>query len=111
MAAVIQAIRARYPWTRIVVEPYGDPDGDRNIRWWIQVLNAKPSDNDLPEFAARVAWQIYDPRPRPFFMGFMSRGPSARYLARRAATARWSRARRRGSRGSPSRRRGRAPAT
>jgi hypothetical protein len=91
MAAVMQAIRARYPWTRTVVEPYGDPDGDRNIRWWIWVLNARLSDEDLPTFAVRIARQIYEPDPRPFFVGFMTRRQSASYLGRRAALARWRR--------------------
>ncbi len=89
MAAVIQAIRARYPWTRIVVEPYGDPDGDRNIRWWIWVLNARLSDHDLPGFAVGISRQIYDPDTRTFFVGFMTRRQSASYLGRRAALARW----------------------
>ncbi|HEU5394085.1 MAG TPA: hypothetical protein VFV36_04720, partial [Candidatus Methylomirabilis sp.] len=32
---------------------------------------------------------LYEPRPKPFFMGMLSRRASPRYLARRAAVARW----------------------
>ncbi len=91
MTAVIQAIRAKYPGTRVVVEPYGDPDGDRSIRWWLQVMNVNPSEmGPLQRFAGRLADDLYAPAPRPFFMGMLTRRQTTTYLARRAAMARWA---------------------
>lgn len=89
MAAVMRAIEARYPGTRAVVDPYGDPDGDPDIRWWVWVLDVRRKDmGHLERFASELALNLYGPDPKPFFLGSMGKSQSREYLAEKAAKER-----------------------
>ncbi len=94
LAAVMMAVEARYPGTRCVVEPWTDPDGDPDTRWWLCVLNVRPKDaGPLHDIAIRIALDLYGPDPLPFTMSVEGRRNTRLFLARKAAEARRGRAR------------------
>ena len=110
MAAVLKAIEARYPGTRCVVEPWTDPDGDTDVKWWVYVLNARLKDLEtLHDFAVQLAIDLYGPDLKPFTMSVEGPRNTRLYLARKVVEARRERVRlrsrkqvgrdRRGSRG------------
>ena len=111
MATLIRTVEARYPGVRTVVEPWGDPDGDPDIRWWIDFLYVRRKDlGRLDRFALRVARDLYGEDPLPFCLGGYGAKASREILIRRRAQARRDSRRRRASNGSR-RRRGRGART
>ncbi len=94
MAALIRAIEGRYPGTRALVERFVDPEGDRDIRWWVWILNVRDRDlGPLGQFAYRLARELYEPESFPFHIGSVGRRKTPGFLADRAARERRDRAR------------------
>src|SRR5437867_544220 len=94
MAAVIRAIEARYPGTRGVVDRWTHPEGDKELRWWVTVLNVRARDlGPLREFATQLAVDLYGPDPKPFVLSSTGKREARRFLDERAAREREERAR------------------
>ena len=87
MATLVRTLKARYPGTRIEVEPSLSPD-DPDIRWRVWILNAREKDVPLMDhFAARLARELYGWHTPPFFVGAMGPRATREFLsARRAKT-------------------------
>lgn len=93
MATLIRTVEARYPGTRIVIEPCGSPD-DPDFRWWVWVLNAPEKEVPLvTQFATRLALELYDWHTPNFFVGAQSPRATRKFLARRRAAGAEERAR------------------
>ena len=87
MADLARTIEARWPGTRVVVEPYGSPD-DSTIRWWVYVLHCRRRDlRDVHMFAIRTGHELFNRAP-PFITDPREAWSTAAYLARRRAEAR-----------------------
>ena len=94
MATLIRTLKARYPGTRIEVEPSRSPD-DPDIRWRVWILDAPEKDVQLVDhFATRLARELYEWHTPPFFVGAMGRRATREFLSRRRAEARAARSRR-----------------
>jgi hypothetical protein len=89
--SLIEAIEARYPGTRVVVQRWGGRE-DPDIRWWLWVLNV-PEDRltAVDRFASRRTTRIYGKRTVPFFTSIVSREQSLLQFAAVLAKPRGSR--------------------
>ncbi len=94
---VARAIEARYPGTKVEIEPFHDPDGDRMFRWILRVLGVQRRDLEaVPDFADDLARRLYGRWLLPYLVETIERRRTSRFLAERAAEReRFRRARRR----------------
>lgn len=86
---VARAIEARYPGTKVEIESFFDPDGDRTLRWILRVLGVRWRDLEaLPDFADDFARSLYGRRPLPYLLSTIERRRTPRYIAERSAERR-----------------------
>ncbi len=67
LAAVVRAVRRRYPGVRVLVEPFRCPDADPEMRWWLSILNVPlRSLSDVHQYAIRKGFEVYGSPDIPF---------------------------------------------
>lgn len=83
MRTVIRTIEARFPGSRVIVEPFGVPE-DPEIRWILRVLNVREKDTPLVlDFGIDLAIDLYGKMPIPFSLSPMGPRGTARFLSLR----------------------------
>jgi len=88
LVALVKAIESRFPGTRVVVEPWSDPDGDRRVRWWLEVLHVREDDlGQVIRFAHRLGNDLYGEAGLPFEVGVKDARGTAAYIAYQKAEA------------------------
>ena len=86
--ALVRAIEARFPGTRVEIDPFRDPDGDRTHRWMLEVLFVREKDmgkEGVEDFAYRLASALYGGHLLPCYIEANGAKDSRRYLARKEA--------------------------
>lgn len=87
IVTLIRTVEARFPGTKVVVDPYGCPD-DEEIRWWVSILHAPRGKEPLVnQFAIRLALDLYHWRGLPFIVGAKGPRGTREYLARKRTEA------------------------
>ena len=85
IAILARTVEARFPGTKVVVDPYGSPD-DEEIRWWISILHTPRGKEVLVDkFAIGLAFDLYNQRSFPFFVGAEGPRGTREYLGRKRA--------------------------
>jgi hypothetical protein len=81
--AVLAAIAARYPWTRIEIRPNSDPGTAEDMPDHIYILDV-PADRgyEIGGFALDVAFAVFADGPLPFLIGTVDPEQSARHFPR-----------------------------
>ena len=88
LAALIKAVESRFPGVEVMVEHWSDPDGDRRIRWWLEILHVREDDlSAVSRFAHHLGAELYGDAGLPFEVGVKDAEGTAAYLARRKAEA------------------------
>ena len=88
LKAVARAIEARYPGSRVVIEPWEDFEAPV-IQWWFSILDVAPRHLvEAGRFAHEVGERLYGGWERcPFYAGAMDRRSSRKFLEEKQALA------------------------
>lgn len=90
--AVARAIETRFPGTRVEIDRFRDPEGDRLHRWVLEVLFVREKamgKGGVGDFAYKLAFDLYGTHEFPFYVALNGTRGSRAYLAEkreRAAT-------------------------
>ena len=86
--ALARAIEARFPGTRVEVDPFRDPEGGRTHRWMLEVLFVREKDmgkGGVGDFAYELMSDLYGPEDYPFYVDVNGAKNTRLYLARKEA--------------------------
>ncbi len=74
MTALIRSIERHFPGAKVYVEPWNDPDGNPEYKWWISVPGwPRRRRGELHMFVIRRERELFGRDPRPYF--YSSYGP------------------------------------